>query len=186
MNKNNEFLGAEKIISEVELLSRSEELSKKIKRKKLEELIKKKVENKEIDQNTEKFKIKIGKTEEIDVKIDNSEDFDRTQSGYVVKWKKLNEDEVKIKREIYRKFQEINEKIHGLMIDLSDKIDTKNIKIKKEYLEKRYYKEYLRSVLLEEKTENIEKIKELFEEKSTINLKEEEVEYLWDILLQGL
>ena len=30
------------------------------------------------------------------------------------------------------------------------------------------------------------KIKELFEGKSTINLKEEEVEYLWNILLQGL
>lgn len=170
MDENNEFLGAEKIISKVELLSRSTEFSEKIKRKELEELIEKKLENNEIDENTEKFKIKIGNTEEIDVKIDNSKDFDKTQSGYVVKWKKLDEDEVRIKREIYKKFQEINEKIYGLMIDLSDETDPKNIRIKKEYLEKRYYKEYLRSVLLEEKTENIEKIKKLFEEiKNSVN-----------------
>lgn len=32
----------------------------------------------------------------------------------------------------------------------------------------------------------LKKIKELFEEKSLINFNEEEVEYLWDILLQGL
>jgi hypothetical protein len=32
----------------------------------------------------------------------------------------------------------------------------------------------------------IKKIKELFEEKSMINFKDEEVEYLWNILLQGL
>ncbi len=156
MNENNEFLEAEKIISKVELLSRSEELSKKIKRKKLEELIKKKVENKEIDQNTEEFEINTEGIEEV-IKVDNSEGFDRTQSGYVVKWKKLNEDEVRIKREIYGKFQEINEKIYGLMIDLSD---TKNIRIKKEYLEKKYYKEYLKNILLEKK--NIEEIKKIF------------------------
>jgi hypothetical protein len=30
------------------------------------------------------------------------------------------------------------------------------------------------------------KIKELFEEKSLINFEDSEVEYLWDILLQGL
>ena len=61
MDENNEFLGAEKIISKVELLSRSTEFSEKIKRKELEELIEKKLENNEIDENTEKFKIKIGK-----------------------------------------------------------------------------------------------------------------------------
>lgn len=32
----------------------------------------------------------------------------------------------------------------------------------------------------------IEKIQELFEEKTTINLNDDEVEYLWNILLQGL
>ena len=165
MNKNNEFLGAEKIISEVELLSRSEELSEKFERKKLTELIEEKVENKEIDENTEEFEIDIEGIEEvIKIKVDNREEFDRTQSGYVVKWRKLNEDEVGIKRKIYGKFQEINEKIYGLMMDLSDKTDTENIRIKKEYLKKRYYKEYLRSVLLEEKAENIKKIKKLFEE----------------------
>ena len=36
------------------------------------------------------------------------------------------------------------------------------------------------------KSIKIEKIKELFEEKSLINFSKEEVEYLWDILLQGL
>ncbi len=33
---------------------------------------------------------------------------------------------------------------------------------------------------------SINKIKELFEEKSSLQLSDEEVEYLWDILLQGL
>ncbi len=36
------------------------------------------------------------------------------------------------------------------------------------------------------KSFHIDKIKQLFEEKTTISLSEEEVEYLWNILLQGL
>ncbi|WP_158612478.1 type VI-A CRISPR-associated RNA-guided ribonuclease Cas13a [Leptotrichia sp. OH3620_COT-345] len=158
LKKENILIKGEDIVDEIEVLSRTENLSKKITRKKLKEQLKKQLDKGKLKENSKEIYLTI-KNENIKIKLEyNKTKFDRNKEEYILSWKKIDEKERQAKIEVYRKFQNINEKFYYLIENFvnEEQGEVKNLK-------KRYFRDYI-EILFLEKEEEYGKIVEHIEE----------------------
>ena len=149
--KNKENLEiSEEIIKEIEILSRTKELSEKIIRKNLLTELIQQLKNGNLKKESKEIKIKIKNEEtekyeyeKIKIEYNKTKDFNRDREGYILSWKKVDENERKSKIEVYDKLKNINEKLYILVKKISIK-ESKNL----DNLKKRNYREYMKILLL--------------------------------------
>lgn len=171
-NKEIKFKDASDVVKKIEILEQSRKLSdfsqrnnqsnkngNKITRNKICDELIRQIEQKKINENSDKLFI-----DGIKIKLEKNEDFNKNQDCYAIKWKLLSSEDQNLKKLLYKECQNINTSLYRLLF-----LATTASFFGKRYYLKRLEEEYLKEEkILNKILESLKKIKEIVNTKELV------------------